>query len=49
MTVRTLCPTRLAAKDFGMLIQPLKAIPTVGLVLFAAVLPAVAEDGVSAD
>ena len=32
-----------------MLIQPLKAIPTVGLVLFAAVLPAVAEDGVSAD
>ena len=49
MTVRTLCPTRLAAKDLGMLIQPLKAIPTAVLVLLAAVLPAAAEDGVSAD
>src|ERR1700747_3514356 len=49
MTVRTRCPTRLAARDLGMLIQPLKAIPTAGLVLLAVVLPAAAENGVSAD
>ncbi len=32
-----------------MLLPPLKAIPTTCLVLFAAILPAAAEDGVSAD
>ena len=32
-----------------MLFPTLKAIPTAGLVLLAAVVPAAAEDGVSAD
>ena len=46
--VPNVLPDRTAAKDPGMLFSPLKAIPTICL-LVAAVVPAAAEDGVSAD
>src|SRR3974390_1681251 len=45
----TRCPTIPQRRTPGMVVSPLKAIPTSCLMLLAAVLPAVAEDGVSAD